>query len=98
MAFSSILAVLIALPDNKHGFETISPFAWEDYEFKAYGWDKDTGRLNRPLNKPTITKWFPMSQWTLDWRARRDTKKNMLLRTTPHYYITPFQTRDILER
>ena len=98
MAFSALLAVLIAFPDNKPGVEPIIPPTWEHYEFHAYGWDRETGKFTKPLNKPPVTRWFPMSQWTLDWHTSREIKKSILLRTTPHYYITPFQTRDILER
>ena len=92
-----VIAALMLVPGGKQGPEPVEPPTWERYEFVAYNWDSETGRMQRPLNKPPAQVYWPLSGWTLNWYKKTWAHRDVQRLTVPQYYMTPFVTRDMTE-
>lgn len=94
MSKLALLFVICVPLGGKSGPEPLIPPAWDAYEKKAYGWDSRDQRYTRPYNKPAVTQYWPMSEWTVKWHKKRNAYRDTYYRATPMYYMTPFITRE----
>ncbi len=92
------LLLFMLIPDDK--MIEMRPLQWEDYEEKAYPTTLRQfifpfEKTEKPFNKPDPPPaYYPMSEYTMEWRREKHACEDGIYLTVPQYYMTPFITRE----
>lgn len=87
-----------SLLDNR--MVEMQPLQWKEYEEKAYPTTLrqfifPLEKIEKPFNKPDpLPAYYPMSEYTIQWRREKQACKDAFFLVTPQYYMTPFITRE----
>lgn len=82
----------------------MKPLRWKDYEEQAYPTTLrqfifPIEKINKPFNKPDpLPPYYPMSDYTKQWRKEKHACEDAFYLTVPQYYMTPFITREHIRK
>ena len=94
----SFLLFFIFVPDDK--MVEMQPLQWKEYEEVAYPTTLrqfifPLEKVEKPFNKPNPPPaYYPMSEYTMQWRREKHACEDAFYLTVPQYYMTPFVTRE----